>query len=142
MLFKPHHIDMIRKGIKTATRRRWKRSHAKTGGTYAVQKKMYEPRVECPIIKANRVYVQRLGDMTEEDARKEGGYTMEQFKQIWLDVCGVPLDPNEAVHVVEFDYVGEGAVDCRSCKNQIHGTGAPVCQNCHDLSNWRLKEVG
>jgi len=108
MLFKSEHIEMIRKGIKTATRRRWKIARARKGGTYAVQKRMYQLRTESPIIKANSVYVQPLGEMTEEDAKKEGGYTLEEFKQRWEEINGVPFDPEEVVHVVEFDYIGEG----------------------------------
>ena len=50
MLFKPYLVTEILAGRKTATRRDWKRPHAKVGGTYPVQAKMYQPRIECPII--------------------------------------------------------------------------------------------
>lgn len=107
MLFKPHHIDMIRQGTKTATRRRWKTTHAVAGRIHPVQVKMYQPKSECPKIKILKVYKQPLGEMTEEDAMKEGGYTLKGFEEIWRDISGVPLDPLEVVYVVEFEHVKE-----------------------------------
>lgn len=108
MLFKNHHVKMIENGTKTVTRRQWKTPHAVEGRIHPVQVKMYQPKSECPKIKILKVYTQPLGEMTEEDARKEGGYTLEQFKEIWLKINRVPLDPDEVVHVVEFEYIGEG----------------------------------
>lgn len=117
MLFKPHHIEQIQIGLKTVTRRRWKKPHAKRDGTYSVQIRMFQRRDECPMIRAEDVYLQPLGEMTESDARKEGGwydddgyfhqYTLETFKKAWKKINGVDLDPNEVVYVVEFECISE-----------------------------------
>ncbi len=107
MLFKPEHIKMIEDGIKTVTRRLWKTPYAKVGGTYAVQIKMYQLRKDCPIIKATKVYRQPLGKMTEEDAQKEGGYTLEQFKARFEEITKKPWDPDVVPYVVEFEHLKE-----------------------------------
>lgn len=43
----------------------------------------------------------RLGDFTEEDAKREGGYTLEQFKEVWKSIHG-EWDGNELVYVIHF----------------------------------------
>jgi len=47
------------------------------------------------------VYRKKLGDFDEEDARREGGYTLEEFKEIWKGLHGV-WNPNESISVVRF----------------------------------------
>ena len=104
MLFKPEHKKMIIEGQKTATRRNWKKRMAKTGGTYAVQTRMFQPKIECSIIKANDVYQQRLGDMTESDAMMEGRYTPSEFKKVFERINGF-WDADLIVWVVEFKLI-------------------------------------
>ena len=106
MLFKPEHIKMIKAGKKTVTRRLWKKPHAKTGGVYPVQVTMFQPKIECPLIQATGVYQQRLGDMTEEDADKEGGYTLKEFKQVFEDITKTVWEDDLVVWVVEFRIEG------------------------------------
>ncbi len=40
--------------------------------------------------------------MTEEDAKKEGGYSLKEFKEVWRDINGA-WDPELEVWVVEFE---------------------------------------
>ncbi|MFN0070259.1 MAG: ParB/RepB/Spo0J family partition protein [Chloroflexota bacterium] len=44
----------------------------------------------------------RLGELTAEDAQREGGYTLQQFKDMWERQIG-PWDPNEQVYLVQFE---------------------------------------
>lgn len=106
MLFKPPHIVMIDNGTKTETRRIWKRPHAKRGGEYRAKTKMMSKEYFM-IIRATIVYQQRIGDMTEENARNEGGYTLEEYKKVWRDING-KWDDDLYVYVVEFTNVGKG----------------------------------
>ena len=106
MLFKEEHIEKIKNGTKTATRRVWKFNHARENGIYAIQSRMFQPWRECPKIRAVKVYDQPLGDMTEEDANKEGGYTLAEFKDLFEDITGDKWDDNQVVTVVEFEYIG------------------------------------
>lgn len=108
MLFQPEHIDKTRLGKKTETRRIWKSWHAKVGGVYPMQTKMYQPRVECPLIKCTNRYMQPLGEMTEENAKAEGGYTLEEYKAVWERINLIPWDDSMVVYVVVYKYFGEG----------------------------------
>jgi len=51
-----------------------------------------------------KAYPERLGDISEEDARKEGGYTIEQFKEVWRDITEA-WTPEIEVTVYEFEMV-------------------------------------
>ena len=43
----------------------------------------------------------RLRDFTEEDAQREGGYTLDQFRERWVRLYG-GWSPDERVYVVEY----------------------------------------
>jgi len=47
------------------------------------------------------VYRKKLGEFDEEDARREGGYSLAQFKKVWMAIHG-KWDPDETVNVVCF----------------------------------------
>jgi len=98
MIFRREHLDLVLAGVKTATRRRHKRPR-KAGKVYTIKSSWVDYTVHR--IQIDRVYEQRLEDMTEEDAEKEGGYTLEEFKEVWENIVG-PWDPNEIVTVYEF----------------------------------------
>lgn len=106
MLFKPQHIRMIADGTKTETRRDWKKPMAKLGGEYKVKKSMMSKEYYATI-KCTALFKQRLGDMRNKDADREGGYTLAEFKQIWIEING-SWDDNQIVTVVEFEMVGKG----------------------------------
>lgn len=105
MLFHQKHIQSILSGIKTATRRDWKTPHAIEGGTYKCKTKMIS-KYHFAKIKATQIYKQKLKDMTEEDAKKEGGYTLEEFKKIWVEIY-YKWDPEWEVTVIEFELIKE-----------------------------------
>jgi len=103
MQFTPEHIEKIKRGEKTVTRRDWKRAMVKVGGVYPAQTQRYQRKSECDVFfRVIALYRQRLGDMTEEDAKKEGGYTLEEFEKVWKEINGW-WDPNRVVWVVEFE---------------------------------------
>jgi hypothetical protein len=43
----------------------------------------------------------RLGEMTEDDARQEGDYTLEEFKELWQRSYG-GWNPDELVTIIRF----------------------------------------
>lgn len=49
------------------------------------------------------LYQQNLGDMVEEDARKEGGYSLESYKFCWYIINKEVFNPKQKVWVVEFE---------------------------------------
>ncbi|MDS0243131.1 MULTISPECIES: ASCH domain-containing protein [unclassified Haloferax] len=113
MLFQEDHIEQIRSGEKTATRRDWSRKSAKEGGVYMATTSLFTSHDECDCyIRATSVEQQTLGDMTEEDAQKEGGYTLAEFRETWEAINGEgSWNPGAEVWIVEFEYVGEDQPD-------------------------------
>jgi len=63
-------------------------------------RKGYKPTEH--LIRISKVYRQKLGDMTEEDALKEGDFTLSEFKSLWKNLCGI-WNENEVVWVIEFE---------------------------------------
>lgn len=104
MLFKPHHINMIKSGIKTETRRNWKRKMVKVNGIYSVQIKMFQPKNECELIKVKYIFMQKLGDITQDQALKEGYNSIEQFKSIFEKING-SWDNELQVFVIGFKHL-------------------------------------
>lgn len=112
MLFKDYHIPMIRSGSKTVTRREWADNYSgpNVGSIVAATTELFVPddAADC-YIRIEAVDDQPLGEMTDEDARKEGDYeNLEEFRDGYEQVYGEGAwDPEKAVTVVEFEYVGE-----------------------------------
>jgi len=92
------HIELILEGVKTQTRRRHKRP-LKAGKIYAIKRDWFHFTPHWIMI--TRVRKQRLGDITAEEAQAEGGYTIEEFKEVWRRISGA-WDPNEVIVIYEF----------------------------------------
>ena len=112
MLFKPYHIPMIRTGSKTVTRREWNENYnpPNVGSVVAATTEMFvsDDEADC-FIRILDVYDEKLGDMTDEGAQKEGDYeTLEEFREGYENVYGEgEFDESKEVTVVEFEYVGK-----------------------------------
>lgn len=110
--------------------------------TYYAKEYMYQPKAEARVwYHVARVYTQRLGDMTEEDARKEGGYTLEEFKKVWEEINETPWNPDEVVYVYEFERVeplsrSEAQIEessiskCWSCGKEFEDDDSLFCDEC------------
>jgi uncharacterized protein YqfB (UPF0267 family) len=92
--FMPEHVLPIRKGIKIQTSRKGLDPKIRIGARVEAYTKFAELRVED-------ISRKRLGDFTEEDAKREGGYTLEEFKKVWRKLHG-KWNPEETVNVVRF----------------------------------------
>lgn len=108
LLFQPEHIEQIREGEKTATRRDWSPNYngAKVGNVYIAADEMFQSDgdADCYIRVTDR-YREPLAEMDESDADAEGGYTLSEFREVWRDINGA-WTPQLVVDVVEFEYVG------------------------------------
>lgn len=106
MLFQQEHIDQIRTGEKTVTRRDWDRRQVKVGGVYIASTEMFTSHEEADCyVRVTGLREERLGDITDRQARREGGYTARTFRTAWSEING-GWDPDLTVYVVEFEYVG------------------------------------
>jgi hypothetical protein len=101
LLFKKEYIPLITNGSKTATRRP-SRPMVRVGGTYRLRVDFFSYLPET--IKVKKIYRQRLEDMTEEDASKEGYASLEDFMDDWTKLYS-SWDEGKAVWVVEFEHV-------------------------------------
>lgn len=114
MLFKEHHIQMIRSGSKTATRREWERRQAVPGNVHIAATEMFTSHeaADC-YIRVTDVYEQALGEMSGADAQSEGDYDdLDEFGNGYERVYGEGAwDPDKVVYVVEFEYVGRERPD-------------------------------
>lgn len=101
-LFKHDLLEKVMEGRKTQTRRIHKRMW-KVGRTYGIRTAYYE-RSRASIAITGR-FQQRLGDITKEEATKEGFRSLEEFKEEWIKIYG-SWTPNQQVTAYEFHLVG------------------------------------
>jgi hypothetical protein len=104
LIFKKEHIELILQGKKTQTRRTHRHS-LRIGGVYDIKVNYYQR--EGHKICILRRYKQRLGDITPEEALKEGGYTIEEYRKVWRRINGA-WDPDQVVTVYEFRLLPRG----------------------------------
>lgn len=106
MLFKPEHIEQIRAGEKTVTRRDWEGRQVREGGVYIASDEMFTSHDEADCyIRVTDVREEPLGAITPAQAEREGGYTIDKFEAIWREINGW-WDEAKQITVVEFEYVG------------------------------------
>ena len=85
-------VKKVLAGEKTATRRNGR--YADVGEMMALEGKQF---------KIDRVYSQSLGELTDEDAKREGFANLEEYKQSILSIHpGMPWLPQMRVWVHEF----------------------------------------
>ena len=93
--FSRAHAEAMEKGIKTQTSRKTKDPRLQSDMLVRAQVTHYAD------LEVTNVFRKKLGDFDEEDARREGGYTLDEFKEVWRRLHG-EWDPNETVHVIQF----------------------------------------
>lgn len=99
MQFESIDKDPLLKGVKTQTSRlNLPDIKVKTGAT--VRAAIWEPHVAD--IRITSIERKRLKYFNEEDAKREGGYTLEQFKKLWKRNHG-EWDENQLVYVIHFE---------------------------------------
>jgi len=96
--FSKKHADDILIGHKTQTSRRGMYPNIKPG---RIVRAAITHFADLEILNVNR---KKLGGFDENDAQREGGYTLEQFKEVWKKLHG-EWNPNETVSVVSFRLV-------------------------------------
>jgi hypothetical protein len=91
--------ESVQKGLKTQiTQKSAPDSKIKPGAL--VKGIVLEPHfVDLRIVSVER---KRLKYFTNEDGRKEGGYTVEEFKKLWKDRYG-EWNENELIYIIHFE---------------------------------------
>ena len=93
--FSKVHADAILKIIKTQTSRKAKDPRLQKGVTVRAQVTHFAD------LEVTEIYRKKLGDFDDDDARQEGGYTLDEFKEVWKRLHG-EWNPNESVYVIRF----------------------------------------
>jgi ParB family chromosome partitioning protein len=96
--FSKVHADAIEKGKKTQTSRKSKDPRLQKGAVVRAQVTHF---ADLEVADVSR---KRLGDFEEQDAKREGGYTLEEFKKVWKHLHGA-WNPDETVYVIRFRLV-------------------------------------
>jgi hypothetical protein len=99
MMFKRDLLDLVLSGVKTQTRRLHKRV-LREGRIYTLKRNWSESTGKH--IKITRVTHQRLGDVSEEEADKEGFSSIDEFRSAWIRING-SWDPDMVVTVYDFE---------------------------------------
>ena len=103
MMFTKGHLALIENGTKTQTRRAWVKPRVKIGRYYPIQ---IDYRTKAKgYIRVTGLRQEFLRQITESDAKAEGGYTVASYMEIWIKING-SWNPNQFVYVVDFEYVG------------------------------------
>ena len=103
MLFTPEHVEMIKKGVKTQTRRDWKKRMVKVGGVYKVKTKMLSKDYHCKIMVDN-IRQELLKRISEEDAKKEGCKDVWEYFLVWSKI-NKRWNGDLCVYVIDFHLV-------------------------------------
>jgi ParB/RepB/Spo0J family partition protein len=89
------HADAILAHVKTQTARKSIPPDLRAGKTVRAAITHF---ADLKVVAIDR---KRLGDFDEQDVKREGGYSLEEFKEVWTDLHG-DWDPNETVYVIRF----------------------------------------
>jgi len=103
--FRLTHAKPIIEGTKTQTSRHLRPEDlARLKVGTICHANIWEPRFAD--LKVREATKKRLGDFTEQDAKREGGYTLEEFKNIWESIHGKgSWKPDVKVDVIVFELV-------------------------------------
>jgi ParB family transcriptional regulator, chromosome partitioning protein len=101
MEFEAVEKETLVKGLKTQTSRTGMPDPKIKAGAI-VQAAIWEPHVMD--LRITSIERKKLKYFDEEDSKREGGYTIEQFKKIWRKSHG-DWDENQLVYVIHFEKV-------------------------------------
>ena len=97
-IFKRRHLRKVLAEEKTQTRRCHQHTW-KIGKTYCIRDRWFSKPQGHIIV--TRKFRQRLGDVSTQDAQKEGFNSLEEFKQEWTELHG-SWNPDKIVICYEF----------------------------------------
>lgn len=103
MLFKPEHIEPIQRRKKTQTRRTGKKRWI-VGNCYQCKTSFKKGEKPFAYIRVTDLREEFLGQITDEDARKEGYPHIPAYKKAFKWIYG-SWDPHQIVWVVDFEKI-------------------------------------
>ena len=98
LTFRLNHIRSMIDGIKIQTSRKSLDYKIKEGAI--IKANLWQPNY-CQL-RVKRIERKKLKDFDEQDARREGGYSLEEFKNVWKNLHE-EWDPEETVNIIHFE---------------------------------------
>ncbi len=103
MLFQRTMVEPILKGLKTETRRIWKRCMVKEHNIYKARTD-YSKNGVFALLQITYIKRELLNNINENDLKKEGYNSMHAFKREWVKLYGT-WDPNTLIYVIGFKVI-------------------------------------
>jgi ParB family chromosome partitioning protein len=103
LIFRAEFKEPILKGVKVQTARMKLPKGIKKGAI--VYAHFTEPKAFK--LRITDITTKKLGELTEEDAKREGGYTLEEFREVWEKLMEESWDPDAKVFVIRFEVLGD-----------------------------------
>jgi len=98
MPFRLSHMEPILNGVKIQTSRKFLNPKIREGAI--IKANVWQPNFAR--LKVKKIIKKNLEEFTEDDAKREGGYTLSEFKKVWKSIHGV-WNPNDTVNVIIFE---------------------------------------
>jgi len=99
--FRLEYMKPILDGTKTQTSRRGIPDPKIREGAI-VHAAIWEPHFADLLV--TKIERKKIGDFTGEDAKREGGYTLEDFRKVWKNIHN-EWDPDATVYVIHFERI-------------------------------------
>lgn len=104
LLFKPYHIPLVINGSKPDSRRMWDVQRVNVGSFQQIKTRIFT-KEHFGYIEILGIRKEPLNDITEEGARREGGYTREEYIKLFHEIYP-HAGENPSPFVLTFRYVG------------------------------------
>jgi|GEM_PF-1200293 len=104
LLFPPGDVKLVQYCAKTVTVRPLRRTRMRAGSVYDAKLSVVSDRAFARLLVTD-VYRRRLGQLTDEEAARDGAGSLDEFRRRWAAAYG-RWDPSEIVRVIEFRPLG------------------------------------
>jgi hypothetical protein len=100
LLFRPDEVRLVQYGSKSISIRPLRKTRMRAGTVYDAKLSVVSDRPFARLLVVD-VYRRRLGELTEEEAGRDGAGSLSEWRQRWEAAAG-GWDPSEIVRVIEF----------------------------------------
>lgn len=100
LVFRPDEVRLIQYGSKSLLVRPLRKSQMRAGMVYDAKLNVVSDRSFARLLVVD-IYRKRLGELTEEEAMRDGAGSLSEWKKKWEGASG-GWDPSDIVRVIEF----------------------------------------
>jgi hypothetical protein len=100
LLFRPDEVRLVQYGSKSVSIRPLRKTRMRAGTIYDAKLSVVADRPFARLLVTD-IYRRRLGELTDEEALRDGAGSLEEFRKRWEASTG-GWDPKEIVRVIEF----------------------------------------